>query len=132
MAPLKRPLVPCHLGQALSKLVLQAGASSRCSRAASPSPPPPPSEIIIRVGLFYLRPSLFYLRLVFVAYGQLDWSFLLTVEIRFGLFCLRWKSVWSFLLTVPPGLEIRFGLLCLRFPRPEIEFGLFLLTVSPP
>ena len=44
-----------------------------------------------RVGLFYLRVSLFYLRLVFVTYGQLAWSFLLMVEIRFGLFCLRWK-----------------------------------------
>ena len=43
------------------------------------------------VGLFYLRVSLFCLRLVFVAYGQLAWSFLLTVEIWFGLFCLRWK-----------------------------------------
>ena len=44
-----------------------------------------------RVGLFYLRvsPFFFYLRLVFVAYGQLAWSLLLTGEIRFGLFCLR-------------------------------------------
>ena len=55
-----------------------------------------------RVGPFYLRVSLSYLRLVFVAYGQLAWSFLLMVEIRFGLLCLRWKSVWSFLLAVPP------------------------------
>ena len=31
------------------------------------------------VGLFYLRVCLFYLRLVFVAYGRLAWSFLLTV-----------------------------------------------------
>ena len=38
------------------------------------------------VGMFYLRLSLFYSRLVFVAYGELAWSFLLTVEIRFGLF----------------------------------------------
>ena len=35
---------------------------------------------------FYLRVSCFYLRLVFVAYGQLAWSGLLTVEIQFGLF----------------------------------------------
>ena len=41
------------------------------------------------VGLFYLQVSLFYLRLVFVAYGQLAWSFLLTAENRFGLSCLR-------------------------------------------
>ena len=47
-------------------------------------------------GLFYLRLGLFYLRLVFVTYG--------------GLFCYGWNSVWSFLLTV----EIRFGLVCLR------------------
>ena len=38
-----------------------------------------------RVGLFYLRVSLFDLRLVFVAYGQLAWSFYL----QFDLFCLR-------------------------------------------
>ena len=82
---------------------------------------------------FLLTGKSFYSRLVFVAYGQLAWSFLLTVEIRFGLLCLRWKSVWSFLLTVPPWPEIRFGLFCLRFPhRPEIGFGRFLLTVPPP
>ena len=33
--------------------------------------------------------------------------FLLTVAIRFGLFCLQWKSVWSFLLTVPPRPPVR-------------------------
>ena len=53
--------------------------------------------ILKGVGLFYLRVSLLYLRLVFVAYGQLAWSFLLTVEIRFGLFCLRWKIGLVFL-----------------------------------
>ena len=37
------------------------------------------------------RLGLLYLRLVFVTYGQLAWVFLLSVEIRFGLFCLRWK-----------------------------------------
>ena len=67
---------------------------------------------------FYLRVSHFYL----LAYGQLAWSFLLTVEIRFGLFAYWGKSVWSFLLTVPPRPEIRFGLFFLRFapsgPRP--------------
>ena len=89
---------------------------------------PPPKG----VGLFYLRLSLFYLRLVFVAYGQLAWSFLLTVEIRFGLLSLRWKSVWSFLLTVPPWPEIRFGLFCLRFPLSGDWVWSFLLTVPPP
>ena len=56
-----------------------------------------------RVGLFNLRLGHFYLRLVFVAYGNLLGSFLLTVQIRFGL-------LGSSLLTV----EIRFGLLCSR------------------
>ena len=66
----------------------------------------------------------FYLRLGLFAYG---WSLLLTV-IWFGLFCLRLKfglvffayggkSVWSFLLSVPPPRpEIGFGLFCLQFP----------------
>ena len=36
--------------------------------------------------VFYLRLGLCCLRLVFVAYGNLVGSFLLTVEIRFGLF----------------------------------------------
>ena len=51
---------------------------------------------------FLLMVRYFFLRLVFVAYGKLAWSFLLPVEIRFGLFCLRWKVVWPFLLTFPP------------------------------
>ena len=68
-----------------------------------------------RVGLYYLRLSLFYLRLVFVTYGELAWSFLLTVEIRFGLF----------LLTV----ENRFGLFYLRFPSSGNWIWSFLLTV---
>ena len=37
-----------------------------------------------------------------VAYGTLVWSFFLTVETRFGLFCLRWKSAWFFYLRSPP------------------------------
>ena len=95
-----------------------------------------------RVGLFYLRVIFFYVRLVFVAYGQLAWSLLLTVEIRFGLLCLRWKiglvfftygsSVRSFLLTVPPWPEIRFGLFCLRFSLSEYWVWSLLLTVPPP
>ena len=74
---------------------------------------PPPKRK--RVGLFYLRLGLFCLWLVFVAYSNLVWSFLLTVENRFGLFCLRF----------PPSGNW-FGLFCLRFPPcPEIGFGLF-------
>ena len=43
-----------------------------------------------RGGSFLLTGKSFYLQLVFVAYSQLAWSFLLTVEFRFGLFCLQW------------------------------------------
>ena len=68
-------------------------------------------SFLLTVGLCYLR-----------------WSFLLTVEIWFGLFYLRLKfglvsfayggkSVWSFLLTVPPVQKIGFGLFYLRFPH---------------
>ena len=58
------------------------------------------------------------LTVVFVAYGKWAWSFLLTVEIRFGLF----------LLTV----EYRFGLFYLRFPPSGSWIWSFLLTVPPP
>ena len=85
-----------------------------------------------RVGLFYLRVSLF-------TYG---WSLMLTVQglglfylrLKFGLvfFAYGGKSVWSFLLTVPPGLEIRFGLFCLRFLQSGNWVWSFLLTVPPP
>ena len=74
---------------------------------------------------FYLRVSLFYLRLVFVAYGQLAWSFLLTVwsflltvEIRFGLFYLRFPPLRKLgLLFFAYGSPCPFGLFCLRFPH---------------
>ena len=69
------------------------------------------------VGLFYLRLCLFYLRLVFVAYGNWVWSFLLTVENRFGLF----------LLTVPPVRKLDLVFSAYGSPRPEIGFGLFYL-----
>ena len=39
---------------------------------------------------FLLMAKSFSSRLVFVADGQLAWSFLLTVEIRFGLFFCLW------------------------------------------
>ena len=73
-----------------------------------------------RVGLFYLRLSLFYLRLVFVAYGNLVWSFLLTVENRFGLFYLR-----------SPRPKIGFGLFFLRFP-PVQKLVLVFFTYGSP
>ena len=76
------------------------------------------SQGIIFVIISCQRVSLFYLRLVFVAYGQLAWS-LFYLRVTFGLvfFAYGGKLVWSFLLTVPPW--------------PEIRFGLFLLTVPP-
>ena len=51
----------------------------------------------------------FYLRLVFVIYGKLAWSFLLTVETQF----------WCLLLTVENWL----GLFASGSPRPEIGLG---------
>ena len=89
----------------------------RCLHLSSWCPGPLGELFECLVGLFYLRLGLFCLRLVFVAYGNLVWSFLLTVENRFGLFYLRF----------PPSGNW-FGLFCLRFPpRPEIGFGLFYL-----
>ena len=61
------------------------------------------------VGLFYSRLGLFCLRLVFVAYGNLVWSFLLTVENRFGLFYLRF----------PPRPEI--GLVFSAYGSPPVR-----------
>ena len=65
-------------------------------------------------GLFHLRLGLFYLRLVFVTYGGL-----FCLRLKFGLvfFAYGGKSVWSFLLTVPPVQKIGFGLFCLQFPH---------------
>ena len=57
--------------------------------------------------------------------------FLLTVEIRLGLLCLWWKSVWSFLLTVPPDPEIRFGLSLLTVP-PVRKLGLVFFAYGSP
>ena len=61
-------------------------------------------------------------------------SFLLTARsllltLKFGLvfFTYGWNSVWSFLLTV----ENRFGLFYLRFPPSGNYFWSFLLTVPP-
>ena len=78
---------------------------------------PPPLDFF-QGRSFLLTGKSFYLRLVFVAYGQLAWSFFY-LRLKFGWVFSAYgrKSVWSFLLTVPP---------C-----PEIRFGLFLLTVPP-
>ena len=67
-------------------------------------------SFLLTVGLCYLR-----------------WSFLLTVEIGFGLFYLRFnfglvfftyggKSVWSFLLTVPPVQKLGLVFFAYGFP----------------
>ena len=77
------------------------------------------------VGFFYLRLGPFCLRLVFVAYGQLAWSFLITVEFRFGLFYLRSKIGLVFLLTVPPRQKLGLVFLAYGSPPPEIRFGFF-------
>ena len=78
--------------------------------------------ISIRVGLFYLRVSLVYLRLVFVAYGQLAWSSLLTVEIRFGLFAYGRNRFGLFYLRSSPWPEIRFGLTVPRLRKLGLVF----------
>ena len=72
----------------------------------------------IWVGLSYLRLGLFCLRLVFVAYGNLVWSFLLTVEIWFGLLCLRWKiCLVFFTYRPPPPSKNWIWSFCLHFPH---------------
>ena len=73
------------------------------------------------LGLFHLKLGIFYLRLVFVAYGQLAWSSLLTVEIRFGLVCLRWKIGLVF-LTVSPVRKM--GLVFFTYGSPCLEIGI--------
>ena len=47
--------------------------------------------------------------------------FILPVEIRFGLVCLRWKIGLVFLLTVRPRPEIRFGILKLTVPPLKVK-----------
>ena len=69
-----------------------------------------------RVGLL-LTVCPFYLRLVFVSYSKFACSSLLTVEICFGLSCLR--------------VENRFGLFYLRFP-PVQKLDLVFLAYGPP
>ena len=63
---------------------------------------------------FYLQLGLFYLRLVFVTYGQLAWSFLL-------LIANGGKSVWLFYLQFP--LSSKLGLVFFTY-----GFWSFLLT----
>ena len=58
--------------------------------------------------------------------------FLLTVEIRVGLFCLRCKLGLVFFTYGSPCPEIRFGLFCLRFAPSGNWVWSFLLTVPPP
>ena len=75
-------------------------------------------------GSFLLTARSFLLT---VGLCHLRWSFLLTVEIRFGLFCLRLKFGLVFLLMV----ENRFGLFYLRFPLSR-KLGLVFFTYGSP
>ena len=66
--------------------------------------------ILFGVGLFHLRSGLSYFRLVLVADENLAWSFLLTVELWFGLLSIQWKIGLVF-------FTYGFGLLCLWFQK---------------
>ena len=88
----------------------------------------------------FVRVGFNCLRLGLSAYG---WSLLLTVEIQlalfllsaefsFGLFAYGGKSFWYFLLAGPPVQRLDLVFSTYRCPQPEIGFGLFLLTASPP
>ena len=74
-------------------------------------------EGLSRGRSFLLPVSLFYLWLVFVAYGKLAWF----------VFTYGWSPVWSFLHMV----ENWFGCFTYASLRPEIGLCLLLLTVSP-
>ena len=85
---------------------------------------------ICKVGL-YLRLHLCHLRLVFVAYGQLSWSFLLRVEIRFGLFCLRWKiGLVFFTYGSPPVRKLGLVFLACGSPLGLVFFAYVSSTIS--
>ena len=76
------------------------------------------SILIQKMGRSLLLTVLsFCLQLVFVAYGKLAWSSLLTVEVWFGIFGLQRKVglVFSF-STVPPVWEIGFDLFAYGSP----------------
>ena len=49
-----------------------------------------------------LRQGLFYLRLVFVAYGSLVWYFYLRLKFGLVFFAYGGKSVWYFFLRFTP------------------------------
>ena len=72
------------------------------------------------VGVFYLCSGLLCIRLVLLAYSLLVWSLLLTVETRFGLFCLPWK-LWSFLLAVPPVRKLGLVFSAYGSPPPSVK-----------
>ena len=67
-----------------------------------------------RVGLFYLRLALFLM---------LNWLGLFYLWLKLGLGCVLltcgWKSVWSFLLTVPP--VGKFGLVFFAYGFPTVS-----------
>ena len=83
-----------------------AGANGRCTAVLF--------RQVVGVGVSEMLPN--------VAYGNLVWSFLLTVENRFGLFLLTVppvrKLVWSFLLMAPPPSGNCFWSCLLTVPPP--------------
>ena len=70
-------------------------------------------SFLLTVGLCYLRWS--FLFTVKIGFGL----FFLTVEFRLGLFTYGGKSVWSFLLTVPPVQKL--GLVFLAYGSPTVS-----------
>ena len=84
-----------------------------------------------RVGLFYLRLVLFAYSWSLLLTVNPVWSFLLAVELRFGLFCLQWRIGLIFFTYGSPCPEIGFGLFCLRFP-PVWTLGLVFSAYGSP
>ena len=70
------------------------------------------------MGRFFLLTGKFFSTYGWFLLLTVGWLvfFLLTVEIRFGLFGLRWRIGLVPFTYGSPGPEIRFGLFCLRFP----------------
>ena len=72
----------------------------------------------------------FLLTLVFVAYGQLAWSFLLPVETRFGLYGGKSIGLVFFAYGSPPSWKLGLVFFAYGSPRPELGF-VFLAYGSP-
>ena len=79
---------------------------------------------------FFTYGWVFLLMAGLFTYGKLVWSFLLTVEIRFGLFAYGGKSAWSFLLTVL--LVRKLGLVFSAYGSPVRKLGLVFSAYGSP